>query len=185
MSVPRRASFAQLRVGRVQVVALAMVCLVWIVAAAALYSQRLHSSESATTTLVETCRLARESVERTLESVDRIAQLAVSFAGRTPGLDASLLANLAASAPGLVEFVAHADASGNVVRVPLGTVVRSVVAGLLVTLGITMHTLIVERWRMRNPKHTTRPLSRCSKDAPCPVEDPRHLLLWGECWHEQ
>jgi len=117
MSVPHRASFAQLRVGRVQTVALAMVCLVWIAAAAALYSQRLHSRETATATLVETCRLARESVGRTLESVDRIAQLAVSFAGRSPGLDGALLAHLAASTPGLVDFVAHADAAGDVVAI--------------------------------------------------------------------
>ncbi len=117
MSVPRRASFVHVRVDRVLAIALAVAGVIWAFAGAALYSQRSHSAEAATLSLMETCRLSRESVERTLESVDRIAQLAVAFHRRMSGLDTALLDRLAASAPGLIDFVAVADAAGNLVAV--------------------------------------------------------------------
>jgi PAS domain S-box-containing protein len=91
--------------------------MIWALAGVALHSQRTHSVEAATQSLMETCRLSRESVERTLESVDRIARLAVTFHRRMSGLDAELLDRLAASAPGLIDFVAVADAAGNLVAV--------------------------------------------------------------------
>ena len=122
MIASRRNGPRRLRIDRVLAMAVAVTLVIWSLVAAALYAQRVHSDESAVASLVETCRLSRESVERTLESVDRIAQLAVAFHGSGPGLDAGALARLAATAPDLIDFVAVTDAGGRIVATTIDMV---------------------------------------------------------------
>ncbi len=119
----RRDIAGRTRIDRVLAIALSVTLVVWALVAAALYAQRAHSDEAAVAAVTEASRLSRESVERTLESVDRIAGLAVAFVARGPRLDPAVLDRLAMSAPGLIDFVVVADASG---RITAAAVVASV-----------------------------------------------------------
>jgi PAS domain S-box-containing protein len=115
LSTLRALPFLRFRADRVLAAAVLVAAVVWGLVGAAVLHQREHARDVANGALMENCRLVRESVERTLESLDRIAHVAAEFQREGQGLPPAVLARIVETAPGLVDFVGVFDARGRLV----------------------------------------------------------------------
>ncbi len=130
MTAPRTGILRPLRLDRVAAVSIFVSIGIVLASVGALHLQRKHARDVANERVAQAARLAGESVERTLESVDRLVRITTSFRAGRPRPDDSTLARLAAAAPQLVDMILVTDASGAVVASSHSDVPVTSVAGL-------------------------------------------------------
>lgn len=130
MAAPRTGWVRALRFDRVAAVAIVVALGIAAASVGAIHLQRSHARGVADEKVTQSARLARENVERTLESIDRLVRITASFRADRPRPDNSALERLASAAPKLVDLFAVTNAKGEIVASSKSGASVTSVAGL-------------------------------------------------------